>query len=76
VAGPGRGDGHAGDVAGVGYGHNPIIEKVSLDVFATNHGAIRLYKRLGFVKEGLRPKEIKFGPGRYADGLTMYKFVK
>lgn len=55
---------------------NPIIEKVNLEVFATNHGAIRLYKNLGFVEEGLRPKEIKVGPGRYADGIAMYKFVK
>lgn len=55
---------------------NPIIEKVSLEVSPTNHGAIRLYKRLGFVEEGLRPRELKFGPERYGDGLAMYRFVK
>jgi RimJ/RimL family protein N-acetyltransferase len=34
-----------------------------------------LYRKLGFVEEGLRPKDIKFGPGRYVDTLAMYKFV-
>lgn len=57
-------------------GGNPIIEKVNLEVFATNETAIRLYRKLGFVQEGLRPREIKFGPGRYADALLMHKFVK
>ncbi len=55
---------------------NPLIEKVNLGAFATNDRAIRLYKRLGFVEEGCRPKEIKFGPGRYGDGVSMYRFVK
>ncbi len=53
----------------------PLIEKVCLEVFTTNIGAIRLYRKLGFVEEGLRPKDIKFGPERYVDTLTMYKFV-
>ena len=52
-----------------------LIEKVCLEVFATNVDAIRLYRKLGFVEEGLRPKDIKFGPGRYVDTLAMYKFV-
>jgi RimJ/RimL family protein N-acetyltransferase len=55
---------------------NPLIEKVCLEVFATNTGAIRLYKKLGFVEEGLHPRDIKFGPGRYVDGVSMYKFVR
>ena len=54
---------------------NPLIEKVCLEVFATNKTAIRLYKKLGFVEEGLRPKDIKFGPGRYVDSVAMYRFV-
>jgi RimJ/RimL family protein N-acetyltransferase len=53
----------------------PLIEKVCLEVFSTNTGAIRLYRKLGFVEEGLRPKDIKFGPDRYVDTLAMYKFV-
>ena len=55
---------------------NPLIEKVCLEVFATNKTAIRLYKKLGFVEEGLRPNDIKIGPGRYVDTLAMGKFLK
>jgi len=55
---------------------NPLIEKVCLGVFATNDTAIRLYKKLGFVEEGLRPKDVKVGPGKYVDAIVMYKFVK
>jgi RimJ/RimL family protein N-acetyltransferase len=54
----------------------PLIEKVCLEVFTTNVSAIRLYRKLGFVEEGLRLKDIKFGPGRYVDTLAMYKFVR
>ena len=55
---------------------NPLIEKVGLEIFATNETAIRLYKKLGFVEEGRRPKEVKFGPGRYVDTVAMHRFVK
>jgi RimJ/RimL family protein N-acetyltransferase len=54
---------------------NPLIERISLDVFATNDVAIRLYKRLGFVEAGLKPREIKRGPGQYVDTVSMYRFV-
>jgi len=55
---------------------SPLIEKVCLEVFATNREAIRLYTRLGFVEEGRRPREIKRGPGDYVDAVAMYRFVK
>ena len=54
---------------------SPLIEKVGLEVFATNETAIRLYKRLGFVEEGRRFKDIKRGPGDYVDTVAMYWFV-
>lgn len=54
---------------------NPLIEKIGLSVFATNVDAIRLYKRLGFVEEGRRPREMKMGPEQYADELLMYRLV-
>ena len=54
---------------------NPLIEKVCLDVFATNTNAIRLYNKLGFVEEGRRPRDVKLGPGRYVDAIAMYRFV-
>lgn len=55
---------------------NPLIEKICLEVFTTNSNAIRLYRKLGFVEEGLRLKDIKFGPGRYVDTVSMVKFVE
>lgn len=55
---------------------SPDIEKVGLDVFATNESAIRLYRKLGFVEEGRRIKDIKRGPGDYVDTVTMFRFVE
>lgn len=55
---------------------HPVIEKVCLEVFADNLRAIRLYKHLGFVEQGFGSKEVKRGPGHYADVLWMYRFVK
>ncbi len=55
---------------------SPLIEKICLEVFVSNETAIRLYKRLGFVEEGLRPRDIRRGPGCYVDTVAMYRFVK
>lgn len=55
---------------------NPLIDRVYLEVFATNANAIQLYRKLGFVEEGVRSKDIKLGPGRYMDTMTMGKFMK
>lgn len=55
---------------------HPIIEKIGLDVFSNNARAINLYKKLGFVEEGRKVKEIKFSIDNYADSILMYKFVK
>lgn len=54
---------------------SPGIEKVCLEVFATNANAIRLYRKLGFVEEGRRIKDIKRGPDDYVDTVTMVRFV-
>lgn len=54
---------------------NPLIEKVSLGVFSTNRRAISLYKRMGFLEEGRKKKEIKLSENEYADDILMYKFV-
>jgi RimJ/RimL family protein N-acetyltransferase len=53
-----------------------VIEKIGLGVFSNNAGAINLYKKLGFVEEGRKVKEIKIGPDNYVDSILMYKFVK
>jgi RimJ/RimL family protein N-acetyltransferase len=55
---------------------NPVIEKICLEVFATNENAIRLYKKFGFVEQGLGSKDVKRGPGQYVDVLSMCRFVK
>ena len=54
---------------------NPLVEKIALAVFANNEPAIRLYRKLGFVEEGRRPREMKLGPGQYEDDIMMYRFV-
>lgn len=52
------------------------IEKLGLYVFSTNGGAIRLYEKHGFAVEGRYPRDIKFGPGSYADTVAMGLLVK
>lgn len=51
---------------------NSRIEKVYLQVFATNQPAIQLYHSLGFVEEGRHIKAIKQPVGVYIDVLQMY----
>jgi len=55
---------------------HPVLERLSLAVFAVNHPARRLYESLGFVIEGVRKREIRLGPGEYSDDLIMARFVK
>ncbi|MCK1995542.1 GNAT family N-acetyltransferase [Peribacillus muralis] len=54
---------------------NPLIEKVSLGVFSTNHRAISLYKRMGFIEEGRKIQEFKLNDHEYVDDVLMYKSV-
>jgi len=55
---------------------NPDVEKVWLEVFATNSSGIHLYESLGFVEEGRLSKEIKIAPGHYVDLVLMSRSVK
>lgn len=55
---------------------HPTAERVSLGVYADNDGAIRLYRRLGFVEEGRRSGFFKRGPGEYVDDIQMALWVK
>ncbi|WP_433750676.1 N-acetyltransferase family protein [Falsibacillus pallidus] len=55
---------------------NPNIEKVCLGVFSINERAIALYKKLGFLEEGRKVREFKFGEDEYVDDILMYKWVK
>lgn len=53
---------------------NPAIEKVGLMVLANNEGAIRLYERFGFTREGRRRDEVKLDDGTYVDDIVMCRF--
>lgn len=73
----GRGIGHAliGALLEWATAH-ATIEKVSLAVIEGNVRAMALYRSLGFVEEGRRPKHVRYGPGHYAGDVLMYRFVK
>jgi RimJ/RimL family protein N-acetyltransferase len=47
------------------------IEKIDLQVDLSNTSAIELYKKLGFQIEATIYKQMKMGPGQYADTLFM-----
>lgn len=51
------------------------LEKVELNVYTTNTNAIALYKKVGFIEEGLIKNYRKLD-GRYFDSLVMAKFLK
>jgi putative acetyltransferase len=54
---------------------DPRVEKVELQVRATNDRAIALYRSLGFVEEGRKTRRLKLGPGAYVDDLYMALWV-
>ena len=53
---------------------NSTIEKISLEVFSENAGAIALYKNAGFDMEGIKRKSVKTDAG-YCNLFLMAKFV-
>lgn len=50
------------------------VEKLGLTVFAGNARAQGLYRSMGFVEEGRRPREYKLADGSYRDDVLMYRF--
>lgn len=54
---------------------HPMIEKLALGVWAANTPAIALYKKMGFIEEGRKVKEVKYADGTYDDCICMYRFV-
>jgi ribosomal protein S18 acetylase RimI-like enzyme len=54
---------------------NPRVEKVELQVRASNLGAIALYRSLGFVEEGRKTRRLKLGPSEYVDDIYMALWV-
>jgi Acetyltransferases, including N-acetylases of ribosomal proteins len=55
---------------------HPTVRKVALSVFSTNTRAVNLYKRMGFVEEGRRIKEIQLSDGVFIDDLLMCKWIE
>ena len=51
------------------------IEKLGLFVFSTSTAARHLYEKHGFEVEGRGVRDMKFGPGDYADTIIMGRFV-
>lgn len=47
------------------------FEQLELEVIDGNEAAIHLYRRLGFVQFGRRPRMVKYRDGTYADALLM-----
>ncbi len=55
--------------------HWLMLMRVELEVFADNEGAIRLYQRLGFVREGVR-RMSTVRNGTYVDEVMMARLHK
>jgi ribosomal protein S18 acetylase RimI-like enzyme len=54
---------------------NPKVEKIELQVRASNDQAIGLYKSLGFQEEGRKTKRLKLPSGKYLDDIYMAMWV-
>jgi RimJ/RimL family protein N-acetyltransferase len=56
--------------AGIEAARRLGMERIELEVFASNTRAIALYERVGFVREGLKRRVRKID-GRYDDDVLM-----
>lgn len=56
--------------------NEPSVEKIGLAVFSTNTPAIGLYRKLGFIEEGRRIREVKLAPDRYVDEILLYRLTR
>ncbi|MDQ0269742.1 GNAT family N-acetyltransferase [Cytobacillus purgationiresistens] len=54
--------------------HNPMIEKIHLEVMSRNESAIKLYESAGFEREGIKRRAIKFNSHTYDDLIQMAYF--
>jgi RimJ/RimL family protein N-acetyltransferase len=70
----GRGHGAALLRAALAHADRIGLERVELQVFAGNDAAFALYKKLGFVVEGVKRRARKLD-GRYDDLVLMARFV-
>jgi ribosomal protein S18 acetylase RimI-like enzyme len=51
-----------------------VVEQLTLTVVEENDGAIRLYKRFGFVRYGVEPRALKSEAG-YSNEVLMVRFL-
>lgn len=49
----------------------PDIERIELEVLASNHAGLALYKKMGFVIEGTKRKAFRQPDGRMEDSMIM-----
>jgi RimJ/RimL family protein N-acetyltransferase len=67
----GRGVGSALLVAAIDWARDRGLHKLSLSVFVHNTAAIALYRKFGFVEEGLRVKHFRRASGELWDAFEM-----
>ena len=67
----GRGVGSALVQSGIDWARAQGLHKLSLEVFPTNTAAIALYRKFGFVEEGLRTKQYRRASGELWDSVVM-----
>jgi RimJ/RimL family protein N-acetyltransferase len=51
------------------------LEVLQLTVYAHNARAIALYRKVGFVEEGVRRRSVRYADGRYADEFLMSLWI-
>ncbi|MGW3284712.1 GNAT family N-acetyltransferase [Streptomyces sp. NPDC001002] len=69
--GRGRGIGTEATRLIVGHGFEQLgLHRVELEVYGTNHRAIRVYEKVGFVVEGVR-REASLRDGEWVDAILM-----
>lgn len=67
----GKGLGYASYLIFVPYLFETLdLNKISLEVLSTNEPAIKLYKKLGFVQEGVKRQEV-YKNGKWVDSIIM-----
>jgi RimJ/RimL family protein N-acetyltransferase len=60
---------------GIDWARERNYHKICLSVFSTNHRALSLYKKLGFVVEGIRREQYYFRD-QWVDEILMAKFLQ
>jgi len=59
-----------------GWAKRRKFRRIELNVFSINKLGIKLYKRLGYIKDGCRKKAVMVKEGNYCDLIHMSKAIK